>query len=253
MLKQPTVHLFEELRLHGMLERYRELEKDPATTGLTQDEFLTLLLEAEHHCVERRRRDRLLRAARLKISTACVEDIDYRSVRGLNRKLVMDINACKWVDNHINVILTGETGTGKTWLACAWAMQCVRKGIPVLYYRLSRLLEDTEIARGDGSLPKLRSKIDKAPVLVLDDWGVTPLPARGRQDLLDIIEDRNGAGSVIITSQLPVAKWHDFIGEPTIADAILDRVVHNAHTIALKGESMRKLKSPLKQQQEGQA
>lgn len=247
MLNQPTIALFQRLKLFGMLDRYEDLIKDPATHSLSHEEVIGMLLEAQLNEVQRRRLVRLLKAARLKVSSACIEDIDYRTERGLNRTQVMEVNTCRWVDNHANIILTGETGTGKTWLACAWALQCIRKGTPVLYYRLSRLLEDTEIARGDGSLPKLRIKIIKAPVLILDDWGVSRLAARGRQDLLEIIEDRTGSGSVVITSQLPIEKWHDFIGEPTIADAILDRIVHNAYKVPLKGESMRKLKAEIKE------
>ncbi len=242
MLNQQTIALFKELRLLGMLERFEELLRDPATRELSLEEFVAILLEAEQHRARKRRLDRLLKAAKPKITNACVEDIDFRAERSLDRRLVAEINSCNWVDSFLNILLIGETGTGKTWLACAWVMQCIRKGIPVLYFRLSRLLEEMEIARGDGSLPKLRTRIAKAPVLVLDDWGVIPLSPRGRLDLLEIIEDRTGSGSVIITSQLPIDKWHDFIGEPTIADAILDRIVHRSHKITLKGESMRKLK-----------
>ncbi|MAY42510.1 MULTISPECIES: IS21-like element helper ATPase IstB [unclassified Neptuniibacter] len=248
MLTEPTMVLFQRLKLTGMQERYEELLKDPASHSLSHAEVVTMLLEAELHQVERRRLKRLLRSSRLKQPSACIEDIDYRAKRGLNRTQIMDINALRWVDNIINIILTGETGTGKTWLACAWSIQCIRKGIPVLYYRLSRLLEEMEVARGDGSLPKLRTKIGKALVLVLDDWGVSKLTARGRQDLLEIIEDRTGSGSVMITSQLPIEKWHSFIGEPTIADAILDRLVHNAYKVPLKGESMRKRLSKMKEE-----
>lgn len=242
MLNQQTIALFKELRLLGMLERFEELLKDPVTRDLSLEEFIALLLEAEQHRARMRRHQRLLTKAKIKITNACVEDIDFRAERNLDRRLVAEINSCNWVDSFLNILLIGETGTGKTWLACAWAMQCIRKGIPVLYFRLSRLLEEMEIARGDGSLPKLRTRIAKAPVLVLDDSGVVPLSPRGRLDLLEIIEDRTGSGSVIITSQLPIDKWHDFIGEPTIADAIMDRVIHRSHRIELRGESMRKLK-----------
>lgn len=247
MLNQPTISLFQILKLAGMQERYEELLQDPATHSLSHEEVVTMLLEAELYRVEQRRLKRLLKAAKLKQPSACVEDIDYRTDRGLNRTQIMEVNTCRWVELFLNLLLIGKTGTGKTWLACAWALQCIRKGIPVLYYRLPRLLEETEIARCDGSLPKLRAKIAKAPVLILDDWGVSKLSARGRQDLLEIIEDRTGSGSVVITSQLPIEKWHSFIGEPTIADAILDRLVHNAYKIPLKGESMRKLKSLVKE------
>lgn len=152
----------------------------------------------------------------------------------------MQLFMCNWINQHQHLIITGPTGVGKTWLACAFGVEAARRGFSVLYLRLTRLLEDLAIAHEDGSLPQLRTRLAKAKLLILDDWGVTPLSDLGRQDLLEVIDDRVPGSSVLITSQLPVTKWHEYLGEPTIADAILDRIVHGAHKITLKGESMRR-------------
>lgn len=246
MSLQSLQHLIATMNLEGLRQQLELLLADPASQALSHTEFIEVLLSAELNYREHKRLSRMTRNSKLKMSWASVEDIDYRSSRGLKKSDVADINNCQWVTRLLHIVLTGETGTGKTWLACAWAMQCLRQGIPVLYYRLPILLETCEISRADGSLPKLRAKLAKCPVLVMDDWGVAPLSSAQRQDLLEIIEDRTDRGSLIITSQLPIAQWHDFIGEPTVADAILDRIVHRSYTFTLKGESMRKVHSPLK-------
>jgi len=171
---------------------------------------------------------------------ACPEDIDFSPKRGIDKRQVMDLLACEWILRGQHVVITGATGTGKTWLGCALGREATRKGHSVAYYRMPRLLEEMEIAHADGSLPKLRTRLAKARMLILDDWGVAPIGDRGRQDLLEVIDDRVPGGSVLITSQLPTKAWHDYLGEPTLADAVLDRLLHNKHTIELKGDSMRK-------------
>lgn len=188
---------------------------------------------------DNRRLTRLLKRARLKVA-ATPEDVDFRAPRGLDKKKFAGLLAGDWVHQNQHVILTGPTGAGKTWLACALGHQATRQGWPVLYKRCTRMLEEHEVARGDGSLAKLRGQLAKTKLIIMDDWGLTPLTARQRQDLLEIVDDCGGRSSLVITSQLPVDKWHAFIGEPTIADAILDRLVHTAHRFELTGESMRK-------------
>jgi len=166
--------------------------------------------------------------------------IDFRASRGLDKRQLTSLMSCDWVNKGQNLIFTSPTGVGKTWLACAFANQAARRGWPVLYRRLPRLLEEMEIAREDGSLHKLRQQLARTRVLVIDDWGVCSLSNHGRQDLLEVVDDRVATLSTVITSQLPIGEWHAYLGEPTLADAILDRLVHAAHQIALKGESMRK-------------
>jgi DNA replication protein DnaC len=203
-----------------------------------------MLVDAEVQDRENRRLTRLLRAAKLKVN-ACPEDIDYAAHRGLDREVINNLLTCDWIEKSLNTIITGPTGVGKTWLACALGQQAARKGHSVLYKRLSRLLEELDIAYGDGTLVKLRAKLAKVQLLILDDWALATLTARGRHELLELIDDRIRTGSILITSQLPIEKWHEYIGEPTVADAILDRVVHRSHRIELRGESLRKSHSPL--------
>lgn len=242
MSQQHTLNTLRELKLHGMVEALERQFQSPQLQESDFDERLAMLLDAERLARENRRLQRLLKQARLKI-TACAEDIDYRPARGLDRQQIKGLLDCGWVERHQNLIVTGPTGAGKTWLTCALAHQAARCGLRVAYRRLPRLLEDLDVAREAGTLPNLRAQLAKMKLLVLDDWGLTPLNRRGRQDLLEIIDDRVNTASTAITAQLPVAEWHAYLGEPTIADAILDRIVHSAHRIELKGESMRKLKA----------
>jgi len=211
---------------------------------LSFDERFGLLVDREFTEREDRRLKNRLRQAKLK-QQACMEDIDYRHPRGLDKTLLMALQDCQWVKKSLNILLTGPTGVGKTWIACALAHKACQSGYTVLYYRLSRLLESLPLAKGDGSYTKVMTKLAKAQVLVLDDWGLTTLKAEQRRDLLEILEDRHGSRATLVTSQLPIDKWHDMIGDPTLADAILDRLVHNAYKINLKGESMRKKKNEL--------
>ena len=193
---------------------------------------------------EDRRMKRLLSNAKLKIN-GCIEDIDYKTPRTLDKSLILRLANCDWIKNAQNVIITGSTGVGKTYLACALANRACRMGYSAFYIRIPRLFQDLAIARGDGSYSKIMKKLTKAKVLILDDLGLAPMTAPERRDLLEVIEDRHGIASTLISTQMPIDMWHENIRDPTIADAILDRLIHNAYKINLKGESMRKLRSDL--------
>ncbi|MBN8947487.1 MAG: IS21-like element helper ATPase IstB [Rhodanobacter sp.] len=245
MLSNPTQDILRQLRLAGMAQAYEDQQGNPAAQSLTFDERFGLLVDAENAQRENRRLGRLLKGAKLKATTACGEDIDFSSRRHLDKRQILDLLTCQWVERGQHVLITGLTGVGKTWLACAFGNEAARKGHGVLYKRLPRFLEELEIAHADGSLPKLRTRLARARLLILDDWGVAPITRRGRQDLLEVIDDRVPGASVLITAQMPVEAWHEYLGEPTIADAILDRLLHNAHRIALEGESMRRSRSSL--------
>ncbi len=210
------------------------------------EERLGLLIDREVTEREDRRLSTRLRQAKLK-QNACVEDMDYQQPRGLDKSLMLDLAQCQWIKKQLNLLITGPTGVGKTWIACALAQKACREGYTALYLRLPRLLQELPIAKGDGTYARLLARLAKIDVLVLDDWGLSPLVAEQRRDLLEILEDRHDNRSTLVTSQLPLDKWHHIIGDPTLADAILDRLVHNAYKINLKGESMRKRKSKLTQ------
>lgn len=204
---------------------------------------LGMLVDREWDARETRRLQRRLKAAKLKQGTACVEDIDFATPRGLDRSLVLSLASGHWIAARQNCIVTGPTGSGKTFISCALAERACRQGHTVAYYRVSRLLEELALARADGSLGTLTRRLAKTDLLVLDDWALTTLTIGPAQDILDILEDRAGVGATLIATQVPIAQWHGRIGDPTIADAILDRLVHNAHRIELRGESMRKLRA----------
>lgn len=240
MLTNPTRQALTTLRMPGMAKAYEEQLASPSYQSMSFDDRFGLLVDAELATRENRRVTRLLKSAKLKAPGAVPEDIDFSARRGIDKRQVMDLLTCQWIERGQHVVITGPTGTGKTWLGCALGREAARKGLSVSYQRMPRLMEDMEVAYSDGSLPALRTKLGKARLLILDDWGVAPITARGRQHLLEVIDDRVPGGSVLITSQLPVKPWHDYLGEPTVADAILDRLLHNKHTIELKGDSMRK-------------
>ena len=187
---------------------------------------------------------RLLSNARLKIN-GCIEDIDYKTPRGMDKSVILHLANGDWITRAQNIIITGPTGAGKTYLACALAHRACRMGSTAFYTRIPRLFQELAIARGDGSYPTIMKKLTKTKVLILDDFGLAPMTAPERRDLLEVIEDRHGLSSTIVATQLPIEAWHEHIRDPTIADAILDRLIHSAHKINLKGESMRKLRSPL--------
>ena len=235
-----------QMRLHTMVDAIRQQLEQPSVQELSFEERLAMIVDHEWLFRENRRLTRRLKEARLK-QQAAVEDIDFRQPRGLDKSVMLTLSTCQWIRNHQNVIITGPTGIGKSYLAEALAQKACREGFTALYYRSPRLFRDLAIARGDGNYSKLLIKLAKTDLLVVDDWGLSSLTDAERRDFLEVMEDRHGIHSTVITSQYPVAKWHELIGEPTLADAILDRIVHNAHKIVLKGESMRKTRSKLTQ------
>jgi len=244
MLNHPTLDKLQALRFTGMVKALTEQAAMPDIEALSFEERLGLLIDREMTEREDRRLKTRLRQAKLK-QNACVEEIDYRHPRGLDKSLMRDLIQCQWIKRHLNLLITGPTGVGKTWIGCALAQKACREGYTALYLRLPRLLQELSIAKGDGTYAKLLVRLAKVDVLILDDWGLSRLIAEQRRDLLEIMEDRHDNRSTIVTSQLPLEKWHSSIGDPTLADAILDRLVHNAYKINLKGESMRKRKSAL--------
>lgn len=244
MLNHPTLEHLHRLRLKGMAQALEDQSQLPEIDQLSFDERFGLLVDREVTERSHQRMVMRLKKARLR-QTACVEDIDYRTPRGLDKALITRLADGQWIEERLNLILTGPTGTGKTWLACALAHQACRQGHSVLYLRMPRLFGDLAVAKEDGRYAKLLAALARTQLLILDDWGLEPLGDPQRRDLLEILEDRYGVRSTLVTSQLPVEQWHEWIGEPTLADAILDRLVHNAHRIALKGESMRKKKARL--------
>lgn len=246
MLTHPTLEKLESLRLTGMLTALQEQMKMDDINDLSFEERLGLLVDREAVCRESRRLKTRLRKAKLR-HDAAVEDIDFRHPRGLDKSLVMRLADCNWLKNHENLIITGPTGVGKSYLACAFAQKACRTGYSAVYLRTSRLFENLGLAKGDGRYIKLLTGFAKTDLLVLDDFGLAKLNREQQHDLLEILEDRHGLKSTLVTSQLPVEHWHEQIGDPTMADAILDRLVHSAHKIQLKGGSMRKKKANLTQ------
>lgn len=239
MLPNPTLDKLQTLRLHGMIKALNEQQATPDINDLSFDERLGLMVDRELTERENTRLTTRLKAARLR-HNACLEDIDYRSPRGLDKSLILQLGSGQWLRDGLNLIIGGPTGVGKTWLAFALAHKACRDGYSVRYLRLPRLLEELGLAHGDGRFAKLMTGYAKTDLLILDDWGLAPFTAAQRRDMLELLDDRYGSRSTLVTSQLPVDKWHALIGDPTLGDAILDRLVHNAYRIELKGESMRK-------------
>ena len=241
MLLQQTLTQLRELRLTGMADALDEQQAVPDIQSLTFEDRLALLVEREVTVRQDRRLTRLLRQAKLRLP-ATIEDLDLRAPRGLDRSVILRLASSDWIRNHQVVLITGATGTGKTYLACALAQAACRQGLSSRYLRLTRLIEDMALAlaRADGSYPKLMNRLQKTDLLAIDDYGLAPLNQVERRDLLEVIEDRTGRRSTLVTSQLPFEHWHDVIGDATFADAILDRLVHHAHRITLKGASMRR-------------
>lgn len=239
MLIHPTLEKLQTLRLAGMLKAFSEQLQMPDIHNLGFEERFSLLVDRELTERDSRRLSTRLKKARLRQS-ACLEDLDVKASRGLDKALILSLAACTWIARNLNVLICGPTGVGKSYLACALAHKACLEGYSTLYLRLPRLFEDLRLAKADGRYGKLMLGYAKTDLLILDDWGLTPMTDPQRRDLLELLEDRYGRHSTIVTSQLPVSAWHEAIGDPTLADAILDRLVHNAHKIELKGESMRK-------------
>lgn len=232
-----------QMKLNGMSEAWQEQQANADTGQLSFDERFALLVDAEALHRENRRLTRYLREAKLKISNACIEDIDYTARRQLDRSLVRQLATCKWIHEQQNITICGPTGVGKTYMACALAQQACRKGYRAVYKRASRFFDELHLARADGTYQNLLTRLARMDVLVIDDWGLTPMKAAERRDLLEVLEDRYATRSTIMTSQLPTSKWHEHIGDPTLADAICDRILHNTHKLLLKGPSRRKEKT----------
>ncbi|MCL4748187.1 MAG: IS21-like element helper ATPase IstB [Burkholderiaceae bacterium] len=240
MLNEHTLDQLRGLRLEGMVHALQDQATTSSAATLAFDERLAMLVQREIDWRDGKRLARLLKAARLKVSSACVEDIDWRASRGLERALITALAGGDWLRHGHNVLITGATGVGKTWLACALAQQAARLGFTVLYMRAPRLLEELRVAHGDGTFTRRLAQLARIDLLALDDFAIAPIAPTERNDLLELLDDRVGSRATLITSQLPVSSWHDWLDDPTLADAILDRIVHAAHKIALKGESMRK-------------
>ena len=242
MLTHPTLDQLNQLGLFGMAKAFSEAETSAEAAALTHPEWLALLLDREMAYRHDRKLAARLRYARLR-QQALVEDVDYRAQRGLDRPLFQKLVAGDWIDNHDNLVICGPTGVGKSWLACALGHKACRDNRSVLYHRVPKLFGELALARGDGRYARITRALGGVQLLILDDWGLEPLDAQARHDLLEILEERYGRRATIITSQLPVEAWHAVIGDPTYADAILDRLVHNAQQLNLVGDSLRRTRS----------
>lgn len=243
MLSQHTMTILRTMKLTGMAIAFEEQLTQSAAQSLSFEDRFSLLVDREMTYRDQHKQQRLLKRAKLKEATACLENIIYRPDRNIDKSLIANLASGDWIRQHHNLLITGATGSGKTWLACAFAQQACRQGLSATYLRLSRLLDELKIARGDGSFAKRLAQLAKTDLLLLDDLGLTPISQTERSDLLEVLDDRLNHKSTIITSQLPVDQWHTYLNDPTLADAILDRVIHNSHRLEPTGESMRKKQS----------
>ena len=244
MLTQQTLNKLYDMKLTAMAEAFNQQLEQPDLSELSFEDRFAMLVDRQWTFKEDRRMTRLLRIAKLKDS-ACIENIDFRTPRALDKSLVVRLSGSDWIKKAQNLIILGSTGVGKTYLACALANSACRNGYSAMYKRAPRLYQEIAVARADGSYPKLMNKLSKIKLLIIDDFCIAPMNDADRRDFLEVLEDRQSISSTIIATQVPVKNWIELIGDPTLADAILDRLVHNAHKINLKGESMRKIRSSL--------
>jgi len=240
MLTEQTVERLRTLRLGAIADAYLAQQRDTSIGSLSFDERLGMLVDAEQLTRENRALTRRFKEAKLRLSKACLEDLDYSGRRKLDRAVIRQLAPCRWVADHHNILITGPTGVGKTFLGCALGQQACRRGYRVIYRRIPRLFPEVALAHGDGTYPTLLARFARVDVLILDGWGLVGLKDAQRQDLLEILDDRDGSRSTVITSQLPSDRWHEYLGDPTMADAILDRVLHRAYPLTLGGPSRRK-------------
>jgi DNA replication protein DnaC len=239
MLIHPLAERLRGLGMAAMADAFLEMQTNSAAAELSREDWLGLLIDREATARDNKRLGRRLSQARLR-QAAVVEDTDFRTPRGLDRALFHKLAGCDWIRHSQHLVIGGPTGTGKSWLACALGHKACREGFSVLYRHAPRLFAELATARGEGRLPRMLAMLERIRLLIIDDWGPEPLNAEQRRDLLEIVEDRYEKGSLLVTSQIPVSRWHELIADPTIGDAILDRVVHRAHRIELKGPSLRK-------------
>lgn len=245
MLNQATIDKMQAMKLPAMADAFHRQLESHQWADLSFEERVGMLVDTEWTSREQRKLERLLKAARLRYP-ASIEDVDFKTPRGLDRPAVLSLASCGWIQEQQNLIVTGTTGSGKSYLACAFVERACRSGFSATYVRFTRLLNDLHVARGDGSYSRLLTRLAKTDLLAIDDWLITPLKDQERRDLLEIIEDRYERRATLLATQFPVKSWHEAIGEPTLADAICDRIIHRAHRIDLKGPSIREVRSPLK-------
>ena len=243
MLTEPTIDKLRSIWLYGMADAYVDQQKGTEVKSMDFDDRFGLLVDAEWLFRQNRRTKRRMKEAKLRLTQACIEDVDTGAARGIEKGVLMRLATCAFIDEKLNVIITGATGTGKTYLGCALAQAAIRKNRSAVYRRAPRLYEEMALARVDGTYAKMLLRLARVDVLIIDDFGLATMKDQDRQGLLDVLEDRYGNRSTIITTQLPTKAWHDYINDPTVADSICDRVVHNAHRIELKGASRRKEKA----------